>query len=420
MRLITVLFVFCAAAEAQRLTLEEAVATALKANPRISAEAIGVLAAEQTTLQARSAYFPTIVANTTGAAALDESRLAAGALNNPIIFNRYAFGAAASQLITDFGRTSNIVESTRLRARSQRESVQATRAQIVLIVHRAYLAALRAQGVRKVAQQTIDSRQVLLDQVTELARSRLRSMLDVSFAEVNVSEAKLSLVAAQNDYDSSIAELSAAMGYQGPQQFELVDVNPLETPPPQAGELMAEALRTRPEVTALRLERDAASRIARAEAKLVLPTISALANAGLAPAHDERLRGRFAAAGVNLSLPIFNGRLFEARKAEADLRVQAIEQRLKELENVIAREVTVAVLNAKTAFERIELTAQLVKQASLALELAEERYKLGLSSIVELSQAQLNKTAAEIRNTSAKYDYLTLNSVISFQAGRLR
>jgi outer membrane protein len=167
------------------------------------------------------------------------------------------------------------------------------------------------------------------------------------------------------------------------------------------------------------MEREGAVRLASAEKKLALPTVSALANMGVAPIHDDRLQNRYAAAAINLSLPVFNGHLFSARRREAELRVQAIDERLRDLENQIAREVTTAVLNAETAFQRVALTAQLLKQASLSGELAQERYNLGLGSIVELSQAQLNQTAAEIRNTAAKYDYLLQRSILAFHAGRL-
>ena len=60
-----------------------------------------------------------------------------------------------------------------------------------------------------------------------------------------------------------------------------------------------------------------------------------------------------------------------------------------------------------TAYQRIDVTAQFLRQAALALDLAQGRYNLGLSSIVELTQAQLNLTQAEIENLSAKYDYQT-------------
>src|SRR5262249_34883863 len=156
---------------------------------------------------------------------------------------------------------------------------------------------------------------------------------------------------------------------------------------------------------------------AESERSLRLPTISALATAGVIPGHDDHLRGRFGAVGVNVNIPVFNGGLFSARRAEADLRAQAATQNVRELENRIARDVSVAWLNANTAFQRLGVTEQLLDQATQALDLAQARYDLGLSSIIELSQAQLNKTSAEIASAGAKYEYQIQRAVLSYQAG---
>lgn len=404
----------------EKLTLEQAVGIALKNNPRLSADRLTAEVAGEFTKELRAAYFPTIVANTTAAGASNESRLAAGALNNPIIFNRYAAGTSISQLITDFGRTSSLVQSSRHRAESQQEGVRALQAQLILAVHRSYFAVLRSAGVQAVAEETERARQVAVEQVTALARSNLKSTLDVSFAEVNLSEARLTVLTARNERMQAMAELSTVLGYARPQSWDLEDVPGADDAPPEAAGLIGEALQIRPEAAALRSERDAAASFALAEKKLAMPTVSALANAGVAPIHDDRLKNRYAAAGINLSMPVFNGGLFSARQREADLRVEAAAQRIREMENQIAREVTLAVLAAEAGFERIKLTAQLLQQAKLAAELAQERYNLGLSSIVELSQAQLNETAARMRAAAAKYDYLLQRSIIAFQTGRLR
>jgi outer membrane protein len=93
---------------------------------------------------------------------------------------------------------------------------------------------------------------------------------------------------------------------------------------------------------------------------------------------------------------------------------------VRDQENRIARDVTVAWLNANTAFERLAVTRQLLQQAAQALELAQARYDLGLSSIVELSQAQLNQTSAEIAGASAHYDYLIRRSALDYQTGSLQ
>ncbi|MFN7918828.1 MAG: TolC family protein [Bryobacteraceae bacterium] len=408
------------AAGQQKLTLDSAVAIALKSNPRLAIDRINAMVSQEVVNEVRSGLYPAIFANTTAAGATTDSRIAAGGLNNPIIFNRYAAGASFGQLITDFGRTANLVQSTRLRARSQQEAIEALQAQVVLAVHRAYYSALRAMGVLRVAEETEKSRGVAVEQVTALAKSNLKSTLDVTFAQVNLSEAKLTVLAARNERLQAMADLSLVLGFATPQTFELEDVPALGEAPPAAEALIAEAKQNRAELTSLRTERQAAATQLIAERKLTLPTLSALGAAGVAPVHDDRLKNRYAAAAINLNIPVFNGGLFQARRREAELRVQAIDQRIRDLEGQIAREVTVAVTNGQTAFERIAVTAQLLEQAKLSADLAQERYALGLSSIVELSQAQLNQTAAEIRNTAARYDYLAQRAMIDFQAGRLK
>jgi outer membrane protein len=82
--------------------------------------------------------------------------------------------------------------------------------------------------------------------------------------------------------------------------------------------------------------------------------------------------------------------------------------------------VRVAWLNVNYASEKLQLTAKLLHHANIAFDLAQERYKVGASSIVELSQAQLNKTSAEIAVAGAKYDYLTQRAFLSYQVGTLR
>jgi len=86
----------------------------------------------------------------------------------------------------------------------------------------------------------------------------------------------------------------------------------------------------------------------------------------------------------------------------------------------VSRDVTVAWLAARTSYQRLDLTNQLLGHASDALDLAQSRYNLGLSSIVELTQAQLNKTAAEIAQSTARYEYQANVSALRYQTGELR
>ncbi len=150
--------------------------------------------------------------NVTGADAKDGSRIAAGGLNNPIILDRVAAGVSVSQLLTDFGRTSDLVQTASLRAQALQQSAVTDRADVLLRVDRAYFSALRTQAILRVAQDTVGARQLVADQIGALAQSNLKSGLDVSFAKVNLSEAQLLLLQARNDQAAAFAALAAALG----------------------------------------------------------------------------------------------------------------------------------------------------------------------------------------------------------------
>jgi outer membrane protein len=79
--------------------------------------------------------------------------------------------------------------------------------------------------------------------------------------------------------------------------------------------------------------------------------------------------------------------------------------------------VKTAWLAANTARQRMSVTAELLKQASTALDLAQTRYQLGLSSIVELSQAQLQQTQAQIDEANARFEYEADLAALRFQSG---
>jgi len=412
----TVLF----AQSGKTLTLKEAEDIAVKAHPRLNAAQFAASAAKQVPTQIRSALYPTFYGSFTGALADQNTRIAAGGLNNPLILSRLATGLTVAQLITDFGRTNQLTKSYQLRAEAQELSTQSTRAQILLQVNRSYFAALRSQGVLSVAEQTVKARQLVADQVSELAKSKLRSGLDVSFANVSLSEAKLLLAAAQNSVQAAFADLSAALGYQEQQVFQLTE-EPLAAPP--GSELLAlvnEAIQNRPELESLRRELSASLSFAKAERSLNLPTIGVVGSLGVLPTHVDIMRGSYGAIGFNVNIPIFNGHLFSARRAEADLRAQETSQGVRDLQNRVVQEVRIAWLDARTSYQRLDLTRELLNQAVQALDLAQSRYDLGLSSIVELSQAQLNKTSAEISNVSARYDCQIQTAMLGFQTRRLR
>jgi outer membrane protein len=397
------------------LTLPEAEAIALRNNPRITIGRLRALQAQQYVRETRSALLPTAFLSLTGVDSRAGSRLAAGGLNNPVLFPRAAAGATVSQLVTDFGRTTNLLSSSELEAQAEDRNARATTADVTLGVDQAFYNSLETRELVKVAQQTVDARQTLVDKVQALTNAKLRSDLDLSFTEVDLSRAKLLLLEAQNNYQSSLAALSAILGYADQQNFELVEpTGPLTPPAPDAEPLIFQALEQRPEAAALQYQLAAAKKNSSAEHDLWRPTVSALGVVGIAPVRDVQIPNWYGAVGVNINIPVFNGFLYNARAKTADLQTEVAGQKLSELRNNIARDVRTSWQDTNRAYQRLSVTQQLRDQANLALDLAQSRYNLGLSSIVEFSQAELAKTEAEIADTDASYQYRLTQIVLAY------
>ncbi|MGC2475659.1 MAG: TolC family protein [Candidatus Sulfotelmatobacter sp.] len=410
-----------------RLTRSQAEQLALKNNPRISVGRLLALAQHQVYRETRAAVLPNFNGNITAVDANEGSRIGAGALNAPRLLEHAGAGVTLSQLITDFGRTFNLVSSSKLQEKAQNANSLATTEDIVLATDQAFYNALQAQALLKVAEQTVTTRQSVQHQVDVLTQNKLKSNLDLAFADVNLSQARLLFLDAQNNVDSTVAALTAILGFDKQVQYELTDEETqLPAPPPDVDVLISTALQQRPDLQALNYNQQAAEKFHRAQRDQLFPTISALGIAGGTPVRPDCFGGCFpnyfisswyGAIGVNMSVPIFNGFLYSAQASEANYRAKAAAENTRDLRDQVVRDVRTAWLAANTSFQRVGVAAELAKQADLSLTLAQGRYNLGLGSIVELSQAQLQQTDAAIGYVGAQYQYRLSLSTLNFETG---
>jgi outer membrane protein len=404
-----------------KLTLADAERMAIQHNPNVSIAHLLQLAQGQVVREARSAELPDAVGDLTAVDAHTNSRITAGVLNNPIVYERAAGGLSVHQLITDFGRTHNLVRSAQSNTRAQLDTERATIEDITLAVDQAFYQALTAQSVLRVAEQTVATRQATGEQIGALTQSKLRSTLDLSLANVQVSQAQLLVLDAQNAQATAMANLNAILGSENNEQYDLVDETPAtpQAAPTSGEDLVQLAFRARPDLAALQDRSLAAKQFSSAEHDLVRPTVSALGVAGGTPIRADQIQSSwYGAAGANVSIPLFNGFEYTARAKEADLRANAAQEQVRNLRENIARDVRTSVLNAQIAFQRIGVSQQLLKQADTALELAQARYKVGLSGIVDLTQAQLAQTEAQIGLANARYAYQTALAEVRYQTGQ--
>ena len=411
-----------ASSDEKLLTIQEAEAIGVRNNPQITAGKLRALQAREFVREARSALMPDVNLSVTGVDSNPGSRLAAGSLTNPILFPRAAAGATVNQLITDFGRTTNLVSSSQFHAKAEDQNALATQQDIILAVDEAFYNTLETHALLQVAEDTIKTRQTLVDQVQALTDAKLRSDLDLSFSKVDLARAKLLLLESNNNYEASLSTLSAILGFPDRQNFKPVEPEQQVSAPPllDATQLIQKAVQLRPEIQAMQNEVIAAEKFGRSEHDLWWPTVNATGVVGQAPVRDDHIPSWYGGVGVNINIPVFNGFLFNARAKSADLETEMKRKKLQDLEDNLARDVRNTWLDTQKAYARLTVTQQLLEQANLALELAQARYRLGLSSIVEFSQAELQKTDADLQDTDARYQYRLTQILLAYQMGERR
>ena len=138
-----------------------------------------------------------------------------------------------------------------------------------------------------------------------------------------------------------------------------------------------------------------------------------------------KIKETYSGAGINVNIPILEREAFSrpeerrrkfARAAAAgkDVEAVAVPNRLgcQGWRWLAAKTTRVSA--------RLDVTERLVAQANESLRLAQARYDTGLGSIVELNQAQLNQTSAQITAASAKYEYLSKDATLNYADGSLR
>ncbi len=403
-----------------RLTLADTERLAVKNNPRVSVARLLALAQHQVVRETRAAELPAALGEITAEKAENGSRISAGSLAASRLIQHAGGGGGFTQLISDFGRTGNLIAYSKLLEKAQNASSLATTEDIVLTADQAFFNALQAKALLQVAEENVRTRQLTETQISELTKNKLKSTLDLSFADVSLSQAKLLRLDAQNNVDSAMAALDAVLGLDQQIVYDLADDDAsLNAPPSDAGELLQMALQQRPDLQALNYSQQAAVKFSHAQRDQVLPSISAAGTAGGVPVRPGEYYSTswWGALGVNMSIPIFNGFLYSAQAKEAAIRAQAASEQSRELRDRIVRDVRTAWLSANTAYQRVAVTDELLREANLALQLAQTRYQLGLSSIVELSQAQFQQTDAAIGNTDAKYQYRLALATINYQIG---
>jgi outer membrane protein len=408
--------------DAPRLTLEQAVRTALEKHPILQSSAFAVQSAEARVKQAQSPYYPQVGGagiQTNGSLRSNAYLRPSGSLIQPNQSDM-TVGVTASQLIYDFGQTKYRVESQRSdRARFEKEAA-ARRADVVLGVQRTYLSVLKRQRLVQIAEQTVRERDTIKQQVETLYRNQLKSKLDLGLVQVQLSDADFAVIQARNDLSSAFAELNNAMGIEGVAVYQLEDVSVTVAQPDLLESLLVEAQAQRPELLALKERVLTAENRIKAASSQNYPILQAVGSAGDTEHLSNRPQlqeGGWWGAGAIVSVPFFTGFLIQNQVAEATTQKREAESIYLALLQDIQLQVKENFLAIVTLNQQVRVAQEQVVITREALGLARQRYKLGLSSIVEVTQSEVAVTVAETRLAETQYNVKIAEAQLRYAVG---
>jgi outer membrane protein TolC len=349
-------------ASAGAMTLREAEQIALRENPQVMMARLAALAAERAT-ETGPLWAPRIDLLTSAVQAPDQTRIGAqpGAITNPIIISHLAVGAHLNLPITDFGRSALARDAARERAAAQREQSRLTRAQVVLAVRQAYWGLWRAQQLEKLA-----------------------------------GPRELDLALARNNRLIASMELATLLGRGPGESLEAEDSPDTSAEIYDLEEITRRALRASPALEERRCLAEAAAKAAKAERRAALPAVSLVASAGVVPVAAPRFPGSsYRAAGILVSMPVLPWQPGAARREEAEMRWEAAEAATRDLENRVAKEVAVAVVQINSAAAALAMARSSLAEAA-----------------TEAAQAQ-----ARSRLVAAEHDVAIRKAVLAFHTG---
>ncbi len=390
-----------AARAAEALTLEEAVAVGLENHPLAAAARAEEDGARARAGQASSAYYPQISV----AADWTKSRafypiLGSGALKETEV---HSASVQLKQTLYDFGRTSGAAKAARLARAAAGQARAAALQDAALRVKEAYYLVLAAERQVAAERATAAAREEVFRRARGYFDEGVRSKLDVSRAEADLHAARAALIRAENNRDLARVELAGSMGRPGAETRDLAEPEAVLAELPDREEARRRALAGNADIRRLDSLLGAARAGAGAARSGHLPILAGAASAGRAdgsfPPH-----GNVWSAGIGLSVPVFSGFSTREKAREADATLRAVAAERANVELAVGKAADAAWLAIREASARMESAEKRELAARESRTLAGERYREGVGSIIEVTDAQSSAIEAETARIQADYD----------------
>jgi outer membrane protein len=403
------------------LSIDEALELAWQHQPQLQQARAASTASAARADQARAALLPQLF----GSAAYQRTtgnvppRAGASTTTSWTTFDYWTMGATASQLVFDFGQAPGRWKAAKATAESLRESEQATRLQVALLVRTSYFSARAARELVTVAHDTQANLEAHLRQIEGFVRAGTRPTIDLAKARTDVASAEVQTILAENGYETARLQLDQAMGLEEPFEYDVGD----DTLPPLRGEddglgaLLPEGLDHRPDVRAT-------AQAIKAE-ELTLGSLSGAYFPSLGVSTGVTDVGPSLGAAVpnwnataTLTWSLFQGGLVDAQQSEARATAEGLGAQLATVRQQVRLDVEQSRLSVRAARSALRATDRALENARELLRLAEARYRTGVGSVIELGDAQVALTSAAAQAVQARFILATSRAQLLHALGR--
>jgi outer membrane protein len=418
------------------LTMEQALQAALRQHPSLQRESALIGAAASRARQARAGMLPSVALQGTAT----DGPLGApafGALGNPANFGapplsvqgmagdpvkrQFGGGLNITQTVLDFGRTQHLVAARRGLLHAAEEDAETQKAAVLVSVQEAYLNVLRAQQLAAIQQENLRQRETTVAQAQLFVEGQLKAGVDLQTARANASEARIGLIAAQNEVRYAFAALNNAMGATAMTEYRLAPTDSAAAAtavrPDTLEEATRRALAQRPEVASASLQRQAAEQTVRGVKSELMPRLDAIASLGAVNPSGVIHNSKDYAVGLALSIPLYTGGLVEGRVEEERRKRDALLAQERETAETVRLQTARAWLDVQTRVSQESAAREQVTAAAASLELATERYRLQLSTLVELTDAEAAAIRARAFLANAQFDLQQARALLDWATG---
>jgi len=380
------------------LTLSQCIENALKKSPSLFAAVSTMNATQSRVGQARSSYYPQI------SATAGYSKYTVASDPSSTVYDQYSASATLSQTIFDFGKTWNNVTVKQRYFDASQQDLRTAMSQLVLNVKQSYYALLQAGKNRDVLKETVMQFEQHLNQAKGFYEIGVKSKFDVTKAEVDLSNARLNLIKAENSLKIARVTLNNAMGMPDAPEYSIEDTLPFQKNAITYDEARQRAYANRPDLRSLEAQGAALDASISAARKGYFPTLSG--NASYTKSGDTYPPDQKSwSAGLTLTFPLFSGFLTNYQVKEAKENLNIVKGNEETLRQSILLDVQQAYLNLQAAEESVSVAGLTVQQAEENFAIAKGRYEAGVGSPIEETDALVALSNARTSNIAALSDY---------------